>query len=111
MTERPLSTPRNQALSYIGKPNPPGHAEVTTFTTNGANLNFFAHYAAPSEDGTLEYHQYPYVSVNLKKYQEFKDGRRGLRNEQDHAREQSYASRDQLKEHWKQRRDGPHPIT
>ncbi|KAI9861737.1 MAG: hypothetical protein M1813_005086 [Trichoglossum hirsutum] len=102
---------RNQALSYIGKPDPPGHAEVTTFTTDGANLNFFAHYAAPSEDGMLEYHQYPCESVNLKKYQEFKDGRRGLRNEQDHAREQSYALRDQLKEHWKQRRGSPHPIT
>lgn len=28
-----------------------------TFTTDGTNLNFFAHYAAPSEDdGTLQYH-------------------------------------------------------
>ncbi|KAH0551459.1 hypothetical protein GP486_007327 [Trichoglossum hirsutum] len=101
---------RNQALSYIGKPDPPGHAEVTTFTTDGTNLNFFAHYAAPSEDGTLKYHQYPYASVNLKKYQEFKEGRRGLRNEQDHAREKSYALRDQLKEHWKQRRGDLNPI-
>jgi hypothetical protein len=101
---------RSQALSYIGKPDPPGHAEVTTFTTDGTNLNFFAHYAAPSEDGTLKYHQYPYASVNLMKYQEFKEGRRGLRNEQDHARKQSHALRDQLKERWKQRRGDLNPI-
>ncbi|KAI9779176.1 MAG: hypothetical protein M1839_007711 [Geoglossum umbratile] len=101
---------RNQALSYIGKPDPPSHAEVITFTTDGTNLNFFAHYAAPSEDGTPEYHQYPYASVNLKKYQEFKEGRRGLRNEQDHARKQSYALRDQLREHWKQRCGNLDPV-
>ncbi|KAK3306552.1 uncharacterized protein B0T15DRAFT_492089 [Chaetomium strumarium] len=102
---------RNQALSYIGKPDTPGHAEVTTFTTDGTNINFFAHYAAPSEDGTLEYHQYQYASANVKdSHQGHKDGRRGLRNQQDHAREQSYALRDQLKDHWKQSRD-LHPIT
>ncbi|POR32988.1 Uncharacterized protein TPAR_06803 [Tolypocladium paradoxum] len=102
---------RNQALSYIGKPDPPGRAEVTTFTTDGTNLNMFAHYATPSEDGVLEYHQYPVTSANVKKsYQEFKDGRRELRNEQDHARKKSYALRDQLKEHWKQRGGGLHPI-
>jgi len=26
-----------------------------TFTTDGTNINFFAHYAAPSENGTLKY--------------------------------------------------------
>ncbi|KAK3317388.1 hypothetical protein B0T19DRAFT_290949 [Cercophora scortea] len=101
---------RNQALSSIGKPDSPGHAEVTTFTTDGTSLNFLAHYATPSEDGTLEYHQYPYASTTLKKYQGFKDGRRGLRNEQDHARKQSYTLRDQLKEHWKRRRDALQPV-
>ncbi|KAK0622001.1 hypothetical protein B0T17DRAFT_493439 [Bombardia bombarda] len=103
---------RNQALSYIGKPDPPGYAEVTTFTTDGTNINFFAHYAAPSEDGTLEYHQYPVTSANVKKsYQEHNEGRRGLRNEQDYARKQSYVLRDQLKEHGKNRRGGGlHPI-
>jgi len=30
---------RNQALSYIGKADPPGHAEVTTFATDGTTLN------------------------------------------------------------------------
>ncbi|KAK4134963.1 hypothetical protein BT67DRAFT_360119, partial [Trichocladium antarcticum] len=97
---------RNQALEFIGKPDPPGHGEVRTFTTDGTNINFYVHYAVPSEggDGTLEYHQYQYASANVKDtYQGHKDGRRGIRNEQDYARDQSYALKDQLKLHWKQR--------
>ncbi|KAI0879537.1 hypothetical protein GGS24DRAFT_437800 [Hypoxylon argillaceum] len=102
---------RNKALSLIGKRDPPGHAEVRTFTTDGTNLNFFAHYTAPSKDGALEYHQYQYASTNVKdSYQGHKDGRTGLRNEQDHAREQSYTLRDQLKEYWKQRGSALQPI-
>jgi hypothetical protein len=95
---------RNQALSYIGKPDPTDTAEVVTFTTDGTNLNFFAHYASPStEDGVgLEYHQYPITSTNLKNsFHEFKQGHKQLRNLQDHARDQSYALRDKTKEHWK----------
>ncbi len=102
---------RNQAVSRLGKAqaDPPAHAEVITFTTDGTNLNMFAHYAAPSEDGALEYHQYPITSTNLiNSHQGLKDGRRWLRNGQDHAREQSYALRDQLKEHWKQQRSASH---
>ncbi len=102
---------RGQALSYLGKSDPPGHAEVTTFATDGTNLNIYAHYAVPSEDGTLEYHQYPIKSTNLiDSHQGFKEGRRFLRNTQDHAREQSYDLKDQLKEHWKQHRGGFYPI-
>lgn len=102
---------RNQALSYLGKSDPPGHAMVTTFTTDGTNLNLYAHYATPSEDGTLEYHQYPVRSTNLIDcHQGLKDGRRGLRNEQDHAFKESCALRDHLKEHWKQRGGGLDPI-
>ncbi|TAQ87703.1 hypothetical protein B7494_g3983 [Chlorociboria aeruginascens] len=101
---------RNQALSLISKPDPPGHAEVTTFTTDGTNLTLYTHYAAPTEDETLEYHQYPIKSTNLiDSHQGLKDGRKGLRNEQDHAFRQSCALRDQLKEHWKQHRDVLHP--
>ncbi|KAH8751629.1 hypothetical protein F5883DRAFT_692133 [Diaporthe sp. PMI_573] len=102
---------RNQALSYLGKSDPPGCAEGTTFTTDGTNLNLYAHYAAPSDDSTLKYHQYRYASANVKDtYQGHKDGRRGIRNEQDHARDQSCDLRDQLKEHWKQRCRGLQPI-
>ncbi|KAK3336992.1 hypothetical protein B0T19DRAFT_348997 [Cercophora scortea] len=99
---------RSQALAYMGRSDPPGHAEVTTFTTDGTNLNMYAHYATPSEEdkNTLEYHQFQYASANIKdSYQGHKEGRKGLRNQQDHARQQSYALRDQLKEHWRQRHD------
>jgi hypothetical protein len=86
---------RNQALSYIGTSDPPGHAEATTFTTDGNHLNLYAHYAALSEHDTLEYHQYLIKSTSLTgSHQGLKDGRRGLRNEQYHAREQSYALKD-----------------
>ncbi|KAK3337346.1 hypothetical protein B0T19DRAFT_447931 [Cercophora scortea] len=70
---------RNQALAYIKKSDPPGHAKITTFTTDGTNLNLYAHYATPSaEDGnTLEYHQYPISSANLTStHQSYKDGRK-----------------------------------
>ncbi|KAJ8129862.1 hypothetical protein O1611_g3765 [Lasiodiplodia mahajangana] len=96
---------RNQALAYLGKSDPPGHAEITTFATDGTNLNFYAHYATLSENGTLKYHQYQYASANiLDSYQGHKDGRRGLRNAQDYAFKQSCALKDQLKEKWKQHR-------
>lgn len=102
---------RNQALAYLGKSDPQGHAKVTTFTTDGSNLNLYTHYTALSEDGTLEYHQYPVRSTNLvDSYQGLKDGRRGVRNEQDHAFQQSCALRDQLKEHWKQSCTALYPI-
>ena len=92
---------RNQALDYIGEPDPPGHAEVTTFTADGSNVNFYAHYSAPSKGGKLEYHQYKYASANIEdSYQGHKDGRRGLRNQQDHARERSHALRDRLQGYW-----------
>ncbi|TPX14833.1 uncharacterized protein E0L32_004942 [Thyridium curvatum] len=98
---------RNQALAYLGKSDPPGHAEIMTFTTDGTNLNLFAHYATTLEDGSHEYHQYPMTSTNLLvSHQGHNDGRRELRNEQDHAWEQSRALRDQLKEHWKKRGRG-----
>ncbi|KAJ4328987.1 hypothetical protein N0V84_000559 [Fusarium piperis] len=97
---------RNQALAYMGKADPAGYAEITTFTTDGANLNLFAHYATETEDGTLEYHQYPISSMNLTgTYQGHKDGRKSLRNAQDYAKTQSEELRDQLKEHWQQQRD------
>jgi hypothetical protein len=102
---------RNQALSYIRKPDPPSHSQVMTFTTDGTNLNLFAHHATrSSEDGRLQYHQYPVDSTNLTiSHQGFKDGRRGLRNAQDWARQQTYILRDELKEHWKQKCDAvPH---
>ncbi|KAK0655388.1 hypothetical protein B0T16DRAFT_289635, partial [Cercophora newfieldiana] len=104
---------RTQALAYMGKEDPPGHAEITTFTTDGTNLNLYAHYATPAEgdENTLEYHQYPISSTNLTgTYQGHKDGRKNLRNAQDHAKTQSEQLRDQLKQHWKQNRNQLPPV-
>jgi len=102
---------RNQALALLGKPDPPGHAAVTTFTTDGSNINIYAHYATPSGDGLLEYHQCHITSIILENsHAEFEQGRRVLRNAQDNARKLSYALRDQLKTHWKQPNHGLHSI-
>ncbi|KAI0868141.1 hypothetical protein GGS24DRAFT_483248 [Hypoxylon argillaceum] len=102
---------RNQALSYMGRSDPPGHAEVTTFTTDGTTLNQYAHYAEETEDGKTKYHQYRIKSTNLiDSYEDFKAGRRGLRNLQDHARNQSYALRDDLQEYYRQHRSDLQPI-
>lgn len=102
---------RNQALDSIGKTSIAGHAKITTFTTDGTNLNFFAHYATPPEDGTAKYNQYPISSTNLTiSHQDFKKGYRQLRNAQDYAREESYKLRDQLEEHWKAKRSQFAPL-
>ncbi|CAK7228841.1 hypothetical protein SCUCBS95973_007017 [Sporothrix curviconia] len=104
------------ALVYArNQRDPPGHAAVTTFTTDGKQLYSFAHYAAvaPTEeefdqdgngDTEVEYHQYQLQSITLvNSHDEFKKGRSWLRNQQDLAKEQSYALKDELKKHWRQR--------
>jgi hypothetical protein len=91
---------RNEARSYLGNPDPPGHAFVSTFTTDGTILNTYAHYSSQSE-GRVEYHQYPTSTSLLRSsYEDFKTARRRLRNEQDYARENSEKLRDELKEKW-----------
>lgn len=45
---------RNQALSYLGISDPLGHAEITTFTTDGTYFNLYSHHVAQTEDETLE---------------------------------------------------------
>lgn len=99
-------------MDYQELPDPPGHASITTFTTNGSELNFYAHYATADEDGTLQYHQYPVNSMSLvKSHDEYKEGRRWIRNTQDNAKEQSEGLKDQLKAYYKkQRSGGKHPI-
>ncbi|KFX94206.1 hypothetical protein O988_06419 [Pseudogymnoascus sp. VKM F-3808] len=47
---------RNKALELTGKPDPLGHAKITTFATDGKNIDFFAHYASLGDDGKLKYH-------------------------------------------------------
>ncbi|EFX06388.1 hypothetical protein CMQ_6709 [Grosmannia clavigera kw1407] len=97
---------RNQALAFLRARDPAGQATVCTFSTDGTNINFNAHFAAPrsgrplSGGQTTEYHQYPIVSTNLtNSFSEFKRGRRQLRNLQDGARKASYALRDRLRQH------------
>ncbi|KAI5464411.1 hypothetical protein BGZ63DRAFT_421452 [Mariannaea sp. PMI_226] len=95
---------RNQALSLVGKPDPPGYAAITTFATDGTILNFYAHHAEAGEDGAVKYHQYQYASLNVRhSYRGYQDGFRAIRNQQDHARNQSYALRGLLFEDWQQR--------
>lgn len=92
---------RNKALVLIGKPDPLGHAKITTFATDGNTIEFFAHYVARGDDGKLKYHQYRIGSCFLtSSHCGFKDGWRQLQNQQDYAREQSYALRDQLVNYW-----------
>jgi hypothetical protein len=49
---------RNEARSFLGNPDPPNHAFVISFTTDGTTLNAFAHYSTTSHNKT-EYHQFP----------------------------------------------------
>ncbi|KAK0655472.1 hypothetical protein B0T16DRAFT_310182, partial [Cercophora newfieldiana] len=93
---------REQAIGSMQKPYVPGYAKITTFTTDGTNLNLFSHHAEQTEEGTTEYHQFPIKSINLvDSHEGFKEGRKHLRNAQDLAREESYRLRDELKDHWK----------
>ena len=90
---------RNQALAHISKPDPPDHAAITTFVTDGKEIQFFANYSTPPErHGSKEkYHQYSIVNSKLvETYESFKTARKQLRNAQDYAREQAYELRDRL---------------
>ena len=104
---------RTRAHAYMGKEDPPGHAEITTFTIDDTNLSLYPHYAAPSAEdgGTLQYHQYLVSSTNLTStYQGYEDGRKSIRNAQDHAKTRSEQLRDQLMQHWKQNRNKHSPV-
>jgi hypothetical protein len=91
---------RNEARSFLESPDPAGHAYVQTFTTDGTTLNTFAHYSSESQD-QVKYHQYPTSSSFLiSSYEDFKQSRRRLRNQQDDANETSETLRDELNEKW-----------
>ncbi|KAK7429740.1 hypothetical protein QQZ08_003766 [Neonectria magnoliae] len=102
---------RNKALAYLNRSDPLGHAEITTFTTDGTMINHYAHYAAPSENNMLEYHQFLYARTDLLESPEsYTKGRRGLHNAQEHAKKQSFALMKQLKSHWNRHSGGLPPI-
>ncbi|KAI1491269.1 hypothetical protein F5X96DRAFT_632272 [Biscogniauxia mediterranea] len=96
---------RNQALAYMGSPDPPRHAEVITFITDGTTLVFFAHYARAPPDRygiALEYHQYPVATVSLTSSRtEFEGGRVVIEHIQEGAYRRSCELRDRLLEHWR----------
>lgn len=102
---------RNEACSFLGSPDPAGHAYVQTFTTDGTTLNTFAHYSTKSQ-GQVKYHQYPTSSSFLiSGYENFKQSRRRLRNQQDDAKEYSEKLRDKLNEKWSANQHQPPAAT
>ncbi|KAI0118588.1 hypothetical protein GGR51DRAFT_496935 [Nemania sp. FL0031] len=91
---------RTQALEYLGERDPPGEAKVITFAIDGENLEIFAHYSSPAENGAVEYQRFLMGGVFLMgSYDDFKLGRQMLRNAQDFAKEQSEILRDRLLRH------------
>ena len=67
---------RNEALAYVEKSDPAGHASVLTVTTDGRAVNVFGHYVAPSAGGDkLKYHQYRLTTAHMdESYEDFKRG-------------------------------------
>ncbi len=58
-----LVSARWLALSALGRFDEVGRAEIATFTTNGVYIDIDAHFAMPSGDGWLEFHQARIVSL------------------------------------------------
>ena len=91
---------RNEARLFLKSPDLAGHAYVQTFTTNGTILNTFAHYSSESQ-GQVKYHQcLTSSSLLISSYEDFKTGRRRLRNLQDNTKETSEKLRDELNKKW-----------
>jgi hypothetical protein len=91
---------RNTARSFLENSDPVGHAFVVTFTSDGTSVRTFANYSLESQ-GQIKYHQYPITSTFITSgYEDFKKGRRQLRNLQDYAKETSEKLRDELHEKW-----------
>jgi hypothetical protein len=92
---------RNEALVYMGKHDPPGHAAVFTFTTDGRILIIYAHYEVAGEDGAPRYCPHPIATIGIvDSAAEFNRDKLLLRAVQDYARKQSYKLMRELKNHW-----------
>lgn len=88
---------RNEALRFMGKADPPRQPSVLTATTIGQEWNVYAHYAHPNDaTGREEYYQCRMAGGSMENLDEYKQGRKVLRNMQDFAREQSSDLRDSL---------------
>ncbi|KAG8156481.1 hypothetical protein KVR01_013585 [Diaporthe batatas] len=91
---------RNEALELIGKVDPPRRPAVVTATTTGQEWSVYAHYSHPDETGKAEYYQCRMAGGSMENLNEFKQGRKILRNMQDFAREQASDLRDSLHKHY-----------
>lgn len=91
---------RNEALGLIGKADPPRRPAVLTATTIGQEWNVYAHYAHPDVTGKAEYYQCRMAGGSMENLNEYKQGRKILRNMQDFAREQASDLRDDLNKHY-----------
>lgn len=81
---------RNEALKYMGKADPPRQPAVLAATTIGQEWNVYGHYAHPNDlTGQEEYYQCRMAGGSMENLNEYKQGRKVLRNMQDFAREQS----------------------
>jgi hypothetical protein len=93
---------RARAQSFLGRSDPPGHATVQTFTTDGSRIQTYAHFATgiESDHEDSKYHQYLTSDTPLlASLADFKRGRLRIRNCQDSAKEASEALKDDLIAH------------
>lgn len=97
---------RTDALSYLHRSDPDNYANVATFTSDGTILDVYTHHS--TFDGeTTEYHQSQIKEVSLTaSYDEYKKGRRILRNVQDATRDFASALKHDLVSNWNLRKDG-----
>jgi len=91
---------RNIARSFLANPDPIGHASVVAFSSDGTSVRTFANYSSETQ-GQIKYHLYLITSTFITSgYENFKKGRRQLRNLQDYAKEASEKLRDELNDKW-----------
>jgi hypothetical protein len=88
---------RNAARESIGRTDPPNTAHIGSFISDGTHITTFAHYATKDASGKTVYHQWPVTDTNIQlSHQNFKIGRRQVRNLQDWTRENSYLLKEEL---------------
>ncbi|KAH8687385.1 hypothetical protein BGZ60DRAFT_6708 [Tricladium varicosporioides] len=101
---------RNTAISYLGDSDPANHAFVYTFTIDGTVVDTYAHHSSKLH-GKVEYHQTLITSTTIQSYDDYKRGRRQLRNLQEHSRVLSKDLVDRLQEHWNKQQQTDEPDT
>lgn len=104
---------RNEALKYIGKADPPRQPAVLTATAIGQEWNVYGHCAHPNDySGKEEYYRCRMAGGSMENLNEYKQGRKVLRNMQDFAREQSSDLRESMQKDYDEhgsRQLGQHP--